>query len=113
MLAHKDRAGRRIQEVDLFGPTLQVASAGVSPTGRPRLPIRLMVSLRYLKHAYGLSDEAMVERWSESVVWQFFSGMTYYENLACRVTPRRSGAFAERWARPVSRNCWPRPSRRR
>ena len=29
--------------------------------GRPGIPIRLMVGLAYLGHAYGLSDEAVVE----------------------------------------------------
>jgi len=33
-----------------------------------------MVSLLYLKHAFNLSDEELVERWGENVVWQFFSG---------------------------------------
>jgi len=86
-LAHKDRAGRSIEGADLFGPTLAVAGAGVSNAGRPRLPIRLMVSLLYLKHAYNESDESVVERWSENVVWQFFSGMEYYEpRLPCDAT---------------------------
>ena len=43
---------------------------GVSNAGRPRLPIRLMVSLLYLKNAFDLSDEELVQRWSENVVWQ-------------------------------------------
>ena len=64
-----------------------MAGAGVSHAGRPRLPIRLMVSLLYLKHAYNESDESVVERWSENVVWQFFSGMEYYEpRLPCDAT---------------------------
>ena len=83
-LAHKDRAGRQIADIDLFGPTLQTVGAGVSPAGRPRLPIRLMASLLYLKHAFNLSDEQVVERWSENVVWQYFSGREYYEpRLPC------------------------------
>ncbi|MFN7882324.1 MAG: IS5 family transposase, partial [bacterium] len=40
---------------------------------------RLMVALLYLKHAFNLSDEELVERWAENVVWQFFSGMAYYQ----------------------------------
>ena len=36
-------------------------------------------SLLYLKHAYKLSDEELVERWAENVVWQHFSGMRFYE----------------------------------
>ena len=71
----------------MFGPTLSVAGAGVSPAGRPRLPIRLMVSLLYLKHAFNQSDESVVERWSENVVWQLFSGMEYYTpKLPCDAT---------------------------
>lgn len=80
LLTHKDRAGRTVQDSDLFGTTLQVAGGGVSNAGRPRLPIRLMVALLYLKHAYNLSDEALVERFSENVVWQFFGGREYYDS---------------------------------
>ena len=32
----------------------------------------------YLKHAFNLSDEELVVRWSENVVWQYFSGQDYY-----------------------------------
>lgn len=37
-----------------------------SPIGRPGVATRLMVGLHYLKHAYDLSDEAVVERWLEN-----------------------------------------------
>lgn len=87
LLAHKDRQGRAVQDADLFGPTLEVIGGGISNRGRPRLPVRLMVSLLYLKHAYNESDESVVERWAENVVWQFFSGMAYYEpRLPCDAT---------------------------
>ena len=43
---------RLVEGADLFGTTAQLAGAGVSNAGRPRLPIRLMVSLLYLKHAW-------------------------------------------------------------
>ena len=56
-----------------------LVAAGVSYAGRSRLPIRLMCSLIYLKHAFNLSDEETCERWAENVVWQYFSGMDYYE----------------------------------
>jgi transposase, IS5 family len=65
---HKVRAGRAAADVDLFGPTLTLSGAGLSNAGCPRLAIRLMVSLLYLKHAYNLSDEELVERWSENAV---------------------------------------------
>jgi transposase, IS5 family len=86
-LSHRDRKGRQVEGADLFGTTAQLVGAGVSAAGRPRLPIRLMVSLLYLKHAFNLSDEELVERWAENVQWQFFSGMTYYEpRLPCDAT---------------------------
>lgn len=46
-----------------------------------------MASLWYLKHAYKLRDEEPVERWAENVVWQHFSGMTFYKSrLPCDAT---------------------------
>jgi transposase, IS5 family len=84
---HQDRAGKMLDGADLFGPSTELVGAGVSARGRPRLPIRLMVALLYLKHAFNLSDEELVQRWSENVVWQFFSGMAYYEpRLPCDAT---------------------------
>ncbi|MGY6217863.1 IS5 family transposase, partial [Methylolobus aquaticus] len=83
----RDRAGRVVAVDYLFGPSLQTVGGDVSAAGRPRLPIRLMASLLYLKHAFNLSDEAVVERWSENVVWQYFSGREYYEaRLPCDAT---------------------------
>ena len=84
VLAHKNRTGRTVEGADLFGPTVGVTGGGVSLAGRPRLAVRLMVSLLYLKHAFNESDESLCERWSENVYWQFFSGMTFYEpKLPC------------------------------
>ncbi len=77
--ARKDGRGEAVEVDELFGPTLAVAGGGVSAAGRPRLSIRLMASLLYLKHAFNLSDEAVADRWAENVVWQYFSGQEYYE----------------------------------
>jgi IS5 family transposase len=83
----QERAGQVLEGHDMFGPTLAVAGGGISNAGRPKLPIRLMASLVYLKHSFNLSDEELVVRWSENVVWQFFSGMDYYEHrLPCDAT---------------------------
>ncbi len=85
--ARKQRPGVKLSVEDLFGPSLQLAGAGTSAAGRPRLPMRLMLSLLYLKHAFDLSDEELVERWSENVVWQLFSGEVYYQpRLPCDAT---------------------------
>ncbi len=37
-----------------------------SEKGRPGIPIRLMVGLHYLKHAFNESDETVVSRWVEN-----------------------------------------------
>jgi IS5 family transposase len=85
--ARASRTAQAIEDADLFGPTLHMAGAGSSAAGRPRLPIRLMAALLYLKHAFNLSDEELVQRWSENVVWQYFSGQVYYEpKLPCDAT---------------------------
>ena len=67
LLVRKNRSGVTREVVGLFGPSVQIAGGGVSNAGRPRLPIRLMVALLYLKHAYNESDESLVERWSQDV----------------------------------------------
>jgi len=83
----QERAGQILEGHDMFGPTLAVAGGGISNAGRPKLPIRLLASLLYLKHSFNLSDEELVVRWSENVLWQFFSGMDYYEHrLPCDAT---------------------------
>jgi IS5 family transposase len=69
--SRKNRIGS-VREFDgLFGPTAEIAGTGISNAGRPRLPIRLMVALLYLKHAYNESDESLVERWSQDVYWKW------------------------------------------
>jgi IS5 family transposase len=76
--SRKNRIGS-VREFDgLFGSTVEIAGAGISNAGCPRLPIRLM-ALLYLKHAYNESDESLVERWSQDVYFQYFSGLEYFE----------------------------------
>ena len=88
----ENRAGQSLDGADLFGPTAVVVGGGISTAGRPKLPIRLMASLVYLKNAFNLSDEEVCSRWSENIVWQFFSGMDYYEHrLPC--DPTQIGRF--------------------
>jgi IS5 family transposase len=87
VFAHQDRPGRAVADSDLFGTTIEIAGSGPSAAGRPRLSIRLMAALLYLKHAFNLSDEELVERWAENVVWQYFSGQDYYTpKLPCDAT---------------------------
>ena len=46
--------------------------------GRPAKPIRLMVSLLILKHVRNLSDESVVEQWSENAYYQYLAGEKYF-----------------------------------
>lgn len=46
--------------------------------GRPAKPIRLMVGLLMLKHIRNISDESVVEQWSENNYYQYFCGETYF-----------------------------------
>lgn len=78
--ARQVKAGKSVQDIGLFGAQTLRVGGGVSNAGRPRLPIRLMVSLLYLKHAFNESDEGVVERWAETPTWQYFSGMDYFEH---------------------------------
>ncbi|MEY4748589.1 MAG: hypothetical protein RIQ60_803 [Pseudomonadota bacterium] len=79
VFSRKGRAGVAMPDLDLFGE--QVQRAGVaSNAGRPRVPLRVMIALLYLKHAFNESDEGVVERWGETPTWQFFSGQAYFEH---------------------------------
>ena len=90
-LAHQAKPAKAIAGEDLAGAFAGEFGGGVSAAGRPRLPVRLpvrlMASLLCLKYSFNLSDEELVERWAENVVWQFFSGMAYDEpRLPCDAT---------------------------
>jgi IS5 family transposase len=76
------KPGQVVEVDDLFGTHAECQGGGVSAAGRKRLPIRLMASLLYLAHRDNHSDEAVVQRWSESVPYQHFSGGDdgYYEH---------------------------------
>lgn len=68
-------------DLDLFGEALTLL-ARHSNSGRPRVPLRTMIVLPYLKHAFNLSDEALVERRSKTPLWQYFCGLANYEDDA-------------------------------
>ncbi len=80
LFARQVRAGKKIEDSDLFGATEVVAGAGVSKAGRLRLLTRLMVSLLYLKHSFNESDEDLTRRWCKTPTWQYFSGNEYFEH---------------------------------
>ena len=97
---HQNRVGQVLRCEDMFGTTQTVIGGGRSNAGRPKLAIRLMASLVYLKNSFNLSDEELVVRWSENIVWQYFSGLDYYEHrLPCDATQigRLSSRLGRRW----------------
>ena len=49
--------------------------------GRVCTPIRLMVSLTYLGHAYQLSDEEVVRRWVKNPYYRYFCGEEYFRHV--------------------------------
>nr|WP_315859866.1 IS5 family transposase [Mesopusillimonas faecipullorum] len=79
LLVRKAHAGQAMPDLDLFGEKPQ-RKAAASKAGRPRVALRIMVSLLYLKHAFNESDEGVVDRWGETPTWQFFSGQAYFEH---------------------------------
>lgn len=82
----KVRAGKKLPGIDLFGEQVQMLAAR-SNAGRPRVALRTMIALLYLKHAFNESDEGVVQRWSETPVWQYFGGRAYFDqSLPCDST---------------------------
>jgi transposase, IS5 family len=79
VFSRKGSAGVAMPDLDLFGEQAQ-RSVVASNAGRPRVPLRTMVALLYLKHAFNESDEGVVARWADTPRWQFFSGCAYYED---------------------------------
>lgn len=60
ILARRVRAGKKIEGEDLFGPLNQSVVSAPSAAGRPRVSLRILISLLYLKHAFNESDGAEV-----------------------------------------------------
>ncbi len=59
---------------DEFGPLYHPVK------GRPGLSIRLLVGLHYLKHAFNVSDESVVENFVQNPYWQYFCGFEYFQH---------------------------------
>jgi len=79
VFSRRGRAGVAIPDLDLFGE--QVKRVAVARNaGRPRVPLRIMIALLYLKHGFNESDEGVVDRWGVAPTWQFFSGQAYFEH---------------------------------
>ena len=71
--AREDRPAKSETTEGLFGAGTVEFEGGVSAAGRPRLPIRLMAGLLYLKNSFNLRDEELVQRWAENVYYPHFA----------------------------------------
>lgn len=58
VFSRKGRAGVAMPDLDLFGEQVQRVAVP-SNAGRPRVPLRIMIALLYLKHAFNESDEGV------------------------------------------------------
>jgi IS5 family transposase len=65
LFSRRAHTGEALPDLDLFGEA-PAPLARKSNAGRPRVPLRTMIALLYLKHAFKLSDEAVVQGWSEN-----------------------------------------------
>jgi IS5 family transposase len=77
-LNHQHPLFRLSQEINWH--ILEQAFSGLysDNMGRPAKPIRRLVSLLVLKHLRNLSDESVVEQWSENAYYQYFSEETFF-----------------------------------
>ena len=67
--------------------------------GRPGIPIRLLVGLTYLSHAFNTSDEETVRRWVENPYHQYFCGEEYFRH-ALPIDP----SSLSRWRKRIGEN---------
>lgn len=59
---------------------LEAELAGFYATsGRPSIPIRVMAAMLLLQRMFSLSDERLVEEWTQNPYWQHFSGMERFQ----------------------------------
>jgi transposase, IS5 family len=52
-----------------------------SEKGRPGIETRFVIGLLLLKHIYGLSDEAVCERWVCDPYFQYFTGEEFFQHV--------------------------------
>ena len=72
---------------DFAGEFVKSKGGDVGNKGRPRLSLRLMIALTMLKNSFNCSDEDLVQRFADSVTWQYFAGYEYFDSrLPCDAT---------------------------
>ena len=61
-------------EFDWEGIRREIEPSFCDVNGRPGADIRVVIGLFYLKSAFNLSDEQLLDRWVENPYWQWFCG---------------------------------------
>jgi len=74
IFAHQPRSVETDTGLDFAGGFVKSKGGDVSNKGRPRLSLRLMIALTMLKNSFNCSDEELVQRFADSVTWQYFAG---------------------------------------
>ena len=80
MLNHRHELYRLADLIDWPMFDSEFGSLYCPDNGCPAKATRLMVGLQYLKHIYGMSDQAVVRRWVENPYWQYFCGAIHFEH---------------------------------
>ena len=87
IFAHQPKPVETDTGFDFAGEFVKSKGGDVSHKGRPRLSLRLMIALTMLKNSFNCSDEELVQRFADSVTWQYFAGYEYFDSrLPCDAT---------------------------
>ena len=87
IFAHQPKPVETDTGFDFGGEFVKSKGGDVSNKGRPRLSFRLMIALTMLKNSFNCSDEDLVQRFADSVTWQYFAGYEYFDSrLPCDAT---------------------------
>ena len=105
LFSRKARSGQAaMPDLDLFGEA-PAPVARTSNAGRPRVPLRVMISLLYLKHAFNESDEGVVARWADTPAGNS-SRAAPITKTASPATPPPWSSSGNCWARKACKSCW-------
>lgn len=80
MLDPKHPLVRLANEIDWGYFEREFGKSYAEHVGSPGKPIRILVGLHYLKHAFDESDESCVQRFIENPYWQYFCGFEYFQH---------------------------------
>ena len=80
ILDHEHPLHKKFPQIDWGGFEEKFGRQYSPGKGRPGIPIRVMVALHYLKHAYDVSDERVVENFLENPYWRYFCGVEYFRH---------------------------------